>query len=1048
MQINDKSLRSIVLQILSIVVIAIFAASAAPVYAQQNNSDQAEQQTEETEQEQDEVADLDRVVVTGSRVSRSEFSSISPVQVIDGEISRDLGLVDAADLIRQASVVQGQQITTGLSTSAGLLTDSGPGSATASLRGLDAGRTLVLINGRRLAPAGVGGAPSAPDLNLIPGSLIDRADILLDGASSVYGSDAVAGVINFILRNDFDGLQLDAFYSDPQTVDGGRQRVMSATWGMNSDRGFIGFALEHSREFGYNERAFADFYEPYDNGCLSRYHQGASGQVYESCGGSFGAGAASTSAFGFLGFEEGRNVDGLPPGFFPISLTDDLLDPNSENGRALLIFPEELDAAFAPEFERTTFFTYGEYAPGWYGDATTYFEASWASRQTSTNTAGQGRIRLPGDYVLGNFGGLPATLYYQSRFLQDTEVAQSRMTGGIRGDLPFLDIGSLAGWGYDAYVSYSRSNGDDAISGIPFFPRLEQTLSNTRIDPETGEAVCDPRIVPGEGQPIICRPLNFFDPTFIATGRFPDEADNAYLFPNRITNTIVEQTVYNGFVSGGLFDLPWGGPVSLVLGFEYRVDAIETRTDAGASAGDFLGFAGDPGATGERWLREVFTELEVPLISDRPFVHDLSFNVAARWTEEENFGEETTFRVQGQYAPVSWLRARSTFGTSFRAPNLGEQFGGQVTGFATNFSDPCRVPEVAIPFVDDDNDPNTPDVRLYDSSLDTRDPVLIQNCVNGGGPFGLEPTNPTALGVRGLGTQNPVFLGSSTQSASGSNPDLDAETSEAFTAGLVFEQPWSDAFDLRLSATYFDITIEDEVDSLSANTIVNRCYNSPGLTDPTCQFITRDPRDDADSTTGEVSFVLALDQNLGTQQVEGIDYNIEFGTDFPLLNLDNRVDYDLVIRATQVLTDTEEEFTIDDIIIDDDLREFGNPEWRVNLTNVLGYGDWRFLWQSRYISSMIEDNDPDEQNEETTSSFNPCVQADDGPCLQFDGLSSYWVHDASVAWQGESMVIRFGVNNVFDDAPPLTDNNELSNLAGIGYDIGGRTLFGNITISF
>ncbi|NNL47069.1 MAG: TonB-dependent receptor, partial [Acidimicrobiia bacterium] len=738
---------------------------------------------------------------------------------------------------------------------------------------------------------------------------------------------------------------------------------------------------------------------------------GASGELYESCAGSFGAGAASTSAFGFLGFEEGQNNPGLPPGFFQIPVTADLLTPGSVNGAALLLWPEELNAAFAPDFKRTTLFSIGEYAPGWYGDATAYFEASWSARETATNTSGQGRVRIPGDYELGNFGGLPGTLYYNNNFIRDTEVAQTRVTGGIRGDLPFMDgVGSLSSWTYDAYINYTRSNGDDSIAGIPYFPRLEQTLSNSRIDTTTGEAVCDPRTITGEGQTVNCRPLNFFDPTFILTGRFRDPDDNAYLFPNRITNTVVEQTTFQGFATGEMFDLPWGGPASLVLGFEYRDDRIVTKTDAGASGGDFFGFSGDPGSNGTRYLQEVFTEIDLPLVLDRKFVEELSLNAAARYTDEEFFGEETTYRVQGQYAPVDWLRVRATVGTSFRAPNLGEQFGGQVTGFADPL-DPCRVPGVAVPFVDDDNDPNTPDVRLYNPALDPRDQVVIDNCLNGGGPFGLEPTNPFALGVRDLGTQNPVFFGAPTLVASGSNPQLKAETSTAETVGLVFEQPWTDRFDLRISATYFDIEIEDEVDQLTAITIAARCYNSAGLVDQTCQFIDRDARDEADATTGEISFIEALQQNLGRQVARGIDYNVDFGLEFSAFNFERPFNYNLIIFATESLKQTEEEFRATEIFVDNDLREFGNPEWRVNLTNILEYGDWSFLWQARYIGSQIEDNDDPE--DESTSGFNPCVQAGDGPCLSFDNLEDYLVHDISGTWRSDSYVVRLGVSNLF-----------------------------------
>ena len=322
----------------------------------------------------------------------------------------------------------------------------------------------------------------------------------------------------------------------------------------------------------------------------------------------------------------------------------------------------------------------------------------------------------------------------------------------------------------------------------------------------------------------------------------------------------------------------------------------------------------------------------------------------------------------------------------------------------------------------------------------------MQNCQNGGGPFGLEPTNPFALGLRGLGTENPVFFGAPTLVASGSNPNLRAETSEALTYGLVFEQPWTDRVDFRLSATYFDIEIDDEVDQLTAITIAARCYNSVGLVDATCQYITRDPRDEMDETTGEISFIEALEQNLGTQVARGIDFNLDFKTDFSAFNMESPISYNLIVYATKSLEQTGEEFRATEIFVDNDLREFGNPEWRVNLTNIFDVGDWRFLLQSRYTGAMIEDNDDPE--DETSSFFDPCIQADDGPCFWYDNVESYWVHDMSTSWRSDSYVVRFGVSNVLDDAPPLTNNNDLGTLGGIGYDLLGRTLFLNVSAAF
>lgn len=1006
----------------------------SPVYAQEV----AQTPNAEEEEDEDESAD-ERIVVTGSRIARDEFSSASPIQVIDGEIARDLGFVDAADLLGQTTVVQGTQTTTGSSTSAGLLSDNGPGSATASLRGLDSGRTLVLVNGRRLAPAGVRGAPSAPDLNLIPGSLVERVEVLLDGASSVYGSDAVAGVVNYILRDDFDGIELNAFYTDPEMAgNGGQQQVYSGTMGVSNDRGSMMFSVEYSKTEGFTDREFGSFWEPYAGICNSFYWYGASGDIYETCGGSFGVGSTNFQGYGYGFYDPGANVAGWPANYSPIPITADILTPGSINGQNLLFWPEELDQTYSPDFERVTLYTTGSYDLDMYTSPTIYFEASHSRRNTTNSSIGQGRVRVPGSYIFNPFG-TDGTLYYATRAENATEVSQTRLIGGVSGDLPFLeDFGTFSNWTYDAYASYSRSNGYDRVRGYYDLPRFYQTLNNSYID-GTGTPQCTSNVIVGETQQVECRPLNFFDPTFIHTGRFADEADNEYFFPNRITNTVVEQSVISGYIAGDIFELP-AGPVSLVVGGEYRKDNIITETDAGAASGDFFGFFADPGSNGTRDLNEAFFEIEAPLLEDMPLVNELSLNLAGRYTEESNFGSENTYRIQALYAPTDWLRFRGTFGTSFRAPNLGEQFGGRVQGFG-NPNDPCRVPGTAVPLIDHDNDPTTDPRRFYDPSLETRDPDVLANCTNGGGPYNFPGVDITSLGTQGLGSPTTVFLGAPTQIATGSNPNLDAETSEAISAGFVFEQPWSDAFDLRFSATYFEIQVDGEVASLSATDIVALCYNSPGLTDTQCQYIQRDTSPGA---TGEILFVEALNQNLGQRISEGVDYNIEFGMDFNLPVVNREIRYDAIFRGTQMLTQTEEEIGAAGTTIDDDLGEYGSPEWRMNLTNIVSYQDWSFLWQTRYVGPMIEDNaDPFDP---TTSGLNPCVQAGDTPCNQLENSPEYFVHDASVRWSGGDYAVRAGVSNVFDEAP-FTQTNTGS-VRGVGYDLFGRTFFINVTKQF
>jgi len=472
-------------------------------------------------------------------------------------------------------------------------------------------------------------------------------------------------------------------------------------------------------------------------------------------------------------------------------------------------------------------------------------------------------------------------------------------------------------------------------------------------------------------------------------------------------------------------------------------------------AGDFQGFFNDPGSNGRRTLTEFFGEVEIPLVKGKKGIEELTLNLAGRYTDESNFGSAETYSIKGQYSPTDWFSFAATFGTSFRAPNLDEQFGGSVTGFVQNAVDPCRTPGITVPFTDFDNDPTTPDTRNYDPALENRSQVVLDNCLNGGGPFGISATNPFNLGIRGLGGTNPVFFGAPTRVASGSNPELRPETSEAISLGATFDQPWFDDFDLKLAVNYFEITIKDEVNSLTAFTIVNRCYNSVGLTDPTCAFLTRDPLVAGDDTSGEVSFVSALNQNLGDQVVEGIDYNAEFGFDFELPGVDDVFDYLLIGRATQSLRQDIEEFVVDGININDQLNEYGNPEWRLTLTNTLRWKDFSFLFQSRFIDSQIEDNVEAQRNENVTTFFSNCSRAEGfasggavDACQQLDDLASYWNHNASISFARDSWILRAGVNNLFDTAPPLTDNNDLGNLGGIGYDIGGRTYFMNVTKNF
>ena len=343
---------------------------------------------------------VEEVVVTGSRIKRSTFDSIAPLQIITGDISREVGLIDPADILQDSTMATGQQID---STFQGFVLDNGPGASTLSLRGLGSGRTLLLMNGRRIGPAGVEGAPTSPDLNLLPGSLIERYDILLDGASSVYGSDAVGGVTNVILRSDFDGFEAEIYAKEsvhqPGMID---DTTFNITYGFNSDRWFVGMGYETSinPEVKLRDR-------PWTSDCEVDYEITSDGQIrtinqevvvdygflpmdckFTGYGGQVITPFLQSGGFGptYLTYNEGYNLAGFPNwmieevgGVYPDFIGDGQPDSNfaeiNTNGK-------DNFSSLSSELETQAFMAFGEYNFEGEGNHTFFFEANYGQRET------------------------------------------------------------------------------------------------------------------------------------------------------------------------------------------------------------------------------------------------------------------------------------------------------------------------------------------------------------------------------------------------------------------------------------------------------------------------------------------------------------------------------------------------------------------------------------------------------------------------------------------------------------------------------------------
>lgn len=481
---------------------------------------EAEEVTEDAASEYVSEEDVEDIVVTGSRIRKSTFTSIAPLQILSTDISREAGLIDAADILQESPTASGQQIDLSFS---GFSLDNGPGSSTISLRGLGSGRTLVLINGRRVGPAGVEGAPSSPDLNLLPSALVQRYELLLDGASSVYGSDAIAGVSNAILRSDFDGFEFEIYTKESPHQDGFTDdRTMSIAYGKSFDRGFFGMAYEtvYNPEVQFVDRPWTDDctvdYEETEQGDIRTknvYYEVQYGDYVLDCQFEFTVGkVASYLGFGpwTIAYRDGfgtgyETLDPNADGWFPESMGNAVeVDINPRDGvtdytrRYFNTNGNDLYSTMYPEFDRDSFMAYGEYTLDNKSNTTLFFELQTAKRETYSNYgASQLNPWVDADYLYNicnpnseigfDCNSMGAYIYNNPDFIADSNERYEALYG------PSTNYGFPAWWGvdpetgsiaYSYFCYYAIYYGDSCVDGagpIPVMPFVSIVGDRTAV---------------------------------------------------------------------------------------------------------------------------------------------------------------------------------------------------------------------------------------------------------------------------------------------------------------------------------------------------------------------------------------------------------------------------------------------------------------------------------------------------------------------------------------------------------------------------------------
>jgi len=973
-----------------------------------------------TDTNTDNATPIEEVIVTGSRIRKDVFTSSAPMEVIDVEKASIQGIANVGQLLQTTTIAAGSpQVTS--ATSFQFVTNGGLGANTISLRGLGANRTLVLLNGRRAGPAGVQGATSSFDLNVLPLATIERVEILKDGASSIYGSDAVAGVVNIITRKD-DGLQIDGFASLPEES-GGEESRISASWGKSLNRGSFRVTADyHKKE--HLRRGDRDYFD-----CGNQYifdqTTGARADLVDPRTGQFHCedltwghvwlydyadpsnvptSASLLAQFDYDG-DLGQHIPGYavdpnnpdwlatPPGWFPVAY-DPASDAVTNDDH-----PFQNQESLNPEVELITFYGEGEFQ--FTESLTGYTEVLLNRRTTESDGYRQYWSYIYSsnfDFVCGVGPGCGNPLsagwtgaqWYSPTAITDhndetVEVDYQRFVAGLRGRL-------TENWDWDLALQYSNSDGDYTNDRI----FADSIFDNNWL---LGSCVGTTSSVRG----VPCVDVPWLDPELLRGNLTPEVRD--FLFGVETGNTKYTQFSADAYATGQAFELP-AGPVGIAAGLHYREDEI-TDTPGHITydpvTGESNSWLDDAAGitTGDDTTYAVFGEVDVPILADRPGFQNLTFNASARYTDVESYGSDTTWKVGLNWQFLPSMRLRANRGTSFRSPALYELYLADQTSSISQRSDPCIQYEQ----------------NFQNGAISNN---VYQNCI--ADPAGLPPDYTG-------GTITPsVFTG-------GGAGLLEAETSTSQTIGLIWQPEFAN---LSISVDYFDFEVLDEIDQLGGAQIIASCYESDfgfafGNTEPLCQLFDRSSINDGLDNVMD-SFI-----NIARQRNRGYDFAARYITDLPFGS------FTVDVQATRQVEDVQALFED----TSEDLNgRVGDPEWVGESNVTFQRNAWQVYWGMDYIGTSSSE-------ESFGRNFVTYRGVNYGAKL---GTDAETYHSFSVAYEfANQLTLLGGVANAFDKEPPQLTSVQASPseysmvgnaLLASQYDPLGRRFFLNVTKTF
>jgi iron complex outermembrane receptor protein len=975
---------------------------------------------------------IQEVVVTGSRIAQPNLETTSPVTQVTAEDVITQGVTKIEDLVNQLPQAFAAQNST--------VSNGATGTATVNLRGLGATRTLVLVDGRRMPYGGPTTASAAPDLNQIPTALVERVEILTGGASAVYGSDAIAGVVNFIMKKDFEGVQIDGQYSLYQhnndfggpgavklrDVIAGRSAQNPREFQLPDDNVTDGNSIQGTITVGVstedgrgNITAYASYQDNKEILQRDRDYSACSLQTGTPLV-SFACGGSGTSATGSFSDSGANDNSGPGPDLIPGN-ADDTPDTNplpsynfTVDGTSFRPFTTNDQYNFGPlnhylrPDTRYSLGAMGHYELAEFADV--YTQLMFTDVRSVAQTA-------PGGMFVGDVGGtincdnpLLSTQQFNAigcNLVGPTDtvplvIGRRNVEGGGRqSDFHNSSFRALVGsrgaiadgWDYDVGVQFSRTTADQLTLNFFSKPNIEKAL-DVVTDPNSGNPVCRSVL---DGTDPNCVPYNIFQ-----IGGVTQEALN-YLQVPGLQQSVIDQNVVTAAVTGDLESiggrLPWADEsIKVAFGIENRNDRLKSTTDFLQSADLLSGTGGATiGLEGSTNVNDFFAEASVPLVQGRTGFEQLSFDTAYRYSDYSSGTTTDTYKLGMDWAPVEDVRFRASYQRAVRAPNVIELFTAQGFNLFDIDGDPCGA-EMA----------------------GTANEAPAAACLATGVPSSL---------LRSSVLDNPSGQYNFQQ---GGNLDLDPETSDTFSYGVVFTPRFAPG--LSVSVDYFDIEVEDLISTFGAANTLDACYKFNDAA--ACSRINRNANGSLWIGDGHVE---NRNTNIGGLSTSGLDMNLNY-TGFDVGSWGS-LSFNLTgTYLIEIITDPGAQgFPPFDCAGEfagacvSSLTTAVNPELRTRFR--IG---WQTPWNvdlsftHRYISEV-------EMNGANPARLDYKLDAEH----YFDLFAGWAVSDMAN--------VRLGINNVLDEDPSIstavgTTGN--GNTYPQVYDALGRYIFGGMTVKF